>query len=105
MSEAQHTPGPWSVSRYGGWKTDVRSAKGRRIAATFVQCQPKTPEGYVKQAATNEANACLIAAAPELLSALKRMLPEANSSDLHLSPSFEVCEAARNAIAKAEGRS
>jgi len=41
----------------------------------------------------------------ELLKALKAMLPEANRGDQHLRPSFETCEAARAAIAKAEGRS
>ncbi len=40
-----------------------------------------------------------------LLVALKLMLPEAHQWDLHLGPSFETCEKAREAIAKAEGRS
>lgn len=39
----------------------------------------------------------------DLLAALKKMLPEANAVDEHCRPSFEACEEARNAIAKAEG--
>lgn len=44
-------------------------------------------------------------AAPDMLAALKAMLPEANQDEAHCRPSFETCEIARAAIAKAEGRS
>ena len=50
-----------------------------------------------------EAYARLFAAAPDLLSALRGMMPEANMDDPGFRPSYWKCEAARAAIAKACG--
>lgn len=54
MSNAQHTPGPWKVVTFG---MVVESADGVRVCETH--------------ATDREANARLIAAAPELLEALE----------------------------------
>ena len=57
MSDAKkHTPGPWNTSAYdGGWDC-IRDGSGQIIA---------------KLGANNPANADLIAAAPDMLAALK----------------------------------
>lgn len=69
MSAAQHTPGPWLRDRESGFECDVRASNGRRIAAVNVQNPPKTKQQFDGRKAENEANARLIAAAPELLDA------------------------------------
>lgn len=70
MSEVQHTPGPWVVAPYTSFYTTVRAGNtetGRRIAETFCQGQPRTAQGALRTARENEANARVIAAAPDLL--------------------------------------
>ena len=71
MSKGQHTPGPWRVS-VGDL---VVGANGRRVA----DCE-HTP--YLERPAASipedEANARLIAAAPELLEALECVLRDAD---------------------------
>jgi len=86
----QHTPGPWRVNDWGepeyldGMKAQyIINAKGEdRTAVVFGQ-----------------ANARLIAAAPELLEALRSILPLA----VHTSPEDVAVHTARAAIAKATG--
>ena len=74
MSAPMHTPGPWSV--YADMRTDVCRATGDELsyvagwniespAEEIVGC-----EGIIS-GPTSEANARLIAAAPELLEALE----------------------------------
>jgi hypothetical protein len=86
---SKHTPGPWTIDvAYGGWS--IRS-KGIMLAlsggsiSTWI-----TPEDE------DAANARLIAAAPDLLEALKRVC----SHGYRTSPDWDN---ARAAIAKAEG--
>jgi len=83
MSKAQHTPGPWNASSHG----DIVSAKHGEVDICAVFGRPQLGEG--------EANASIIAAAPELLEALKDILKNPNSALYH--------NIARAAIAKAEG--
>ena len=71
MTQAKHTPGPWLRDRESGFDCDVRAANGRKIASVNVQNQPKSKEGCALRKKENEANARLIAAAPEMLSVLK----------------------------------
>lgn len=86
----KHTPGPWEVGPEG----QVRAMTGRQI------CDPRqwTSEG--------QANASLIAAAPELLAALRVLVNAAyESANHHSFTPFYLTElaVANAAIAKAEG--
>lgn len=87
----QHTTGPWMVSRYSQ-STVLKSINIRggneHIARVVVPDTAQSIEEY-------EANAHLIAAAPELLEALENVLYWDNGK-----PEWEV---ARAAIAKATG--
>lgn len=109
MSDIKHTPGPWYPGHLGSDSTcqcanvcDEGHAGG--ICTIHVDNGLKVGEGGNDAPAKAEAvaNMHLIAAAPDLLAALKKMLPEANRIDQHLRPTFETCEEARAAIAKAE---
>lgn len=100
MNAAKHTPGPWvascrSISYAGGeWSEDE-----------FLQWEvdgPRTPYGRGNYF---QADALLIAAAPELLEALEGLLCwcqgyEADKLNPH---AFSHMESARAAIAKATG--
>lgn len=99
MSEANHTPGPWvaSFTRL----SEVRATNGAVIA----KCQKLTD-------LTNlQANARLIAAAPELLDACMAMLEWDDREKDHaidFNARMDLCRAAfdkaRAAIAKATGQ-
>lgn len=85
-----HTPGPWGLTRWTapddyGWSIKIGDAPHRLDVSAWSE--------------SSEADARLIAAAPELLSALKRMAAFA----CHTAPP-DLCEAVYLAIAKAEGR-
>ena len=105
MSETQHTPGPWAVVagsimvEYGGGFFDLAYVDG-----TF-------PNGYLTIAERN-ANANLMAAAPDLLDVLERINagePVCSHAshwrglvdgwDVHT----DLCQAMTAAIAKAKG--
>lgn len=104
-SEVQHTPGPWSVG-YRALNVQAPSEKG----GTFPVCDIRgwgylTGNGHGalglpadEAVAIQEANARLIAAAPELLEALKDA-KFALYGNGWANPKMEA------AIAKAEGRS
>ena len=94
MSDTKHTPAPWSLVKEDGDRIIYASGDSLMCDAPYYPWCPK-----------RDADWNLIAAAPELLAALKKMLPENNRRDEHLRPNFETCEEARAAIAKAEGRS
>ena len=89
MSAAKHTPGPWKA-----FSTWVDGADGSTVAETGL---PTTPTRLAA------ANAELIAAAPDLLAALRGMLDVQSSRDPFKEREAE--RAALAAIAKAEGRS
>jgi hypothetical protein len=97
-----HTPGPWH------WDSDPvkNDPTGRiryRVCAvgkTITQVYYSSFEGGPTNA---EADARLIAAAPELLEALKAMLEYANNGTA-IHPGALVWDDARAAIAKAEGK-
>jgi hypothetical protein len=77
-----HTPGPWFMTE--GW---VMAEADKKPIANF--------NFY----AATEANARLIAAAPELLEALRALLAERS----HAAQLSDACFAARAAIARATG--
>ena len=92
----KHTPGPWHV--YGDDKTLIGAADGKMMLA-------KTNHRHICQEWSRpveeaQANARLIAAAPELLVALKNL-----SAEMMFSTGREqvFVEEARAAIAKARG--
>lgn len=109
MAETKHTPGPWKLMR-------LESEQHEEIAAYQARCTAKgegpffivlceKPNGPADVAHTGNGptsgwNGALIAAAPELLQELRRLLAAVEADDIgpgHI-------EDARRAIAKAEGR-
>ena len=92
--QPKHTPGPWFAKRAGGvgyfeWYVG-RDGENYPIAEDITD--PVTRD-------QSEANAHLIAAAPELLGALKMMLEGGLEG-----PTSQAIETALATIAKAEGR-
>jgi hypothetical protein len=92
MSETKHTPGPWQIEEHETSPCRIRANNnGWDVADVFSTDHP-----------TGQANAALIAAAPELLEALRAMLE--NPNKLHINDVVERHQRALDAIAKAEGR-
>lgn len=94
---ASHTPGPWFVSEFAGAlivRADLGDGESVDVAALM-------DEGSTEDV-TIEANARLIAAAPELLDALRRSLWLIEVE--HKLDGQHITRDARAAIAKAEGR-
>jgi len=105
-----HTPGPWNVTRYGLQVYD----KGANLIAKVetLACIGGTDDAAAQRASDQEqANARLIAAAPDLLAALEELLacpqPGRVQSPLERTKANklhqDVCHRARAAIAKAKG--
>lgn len=72
MSEAKHTPGPWVVAPYGNASLEIQGATdsvGRCYQVAIIKDHGDGPDFPIPI----RANAKLIAAAPELLAALKRL--------------------------------
>ena len=96
MSDSKHTPGPWvaSCNEFGEWW----------VSASLVIAGVVSNDGYT-QSPNIEADAHLIAAAPELLEALEDLLGLSYIADHAMD--YEELEAARSAasdaIAKARG--
>lgn len=120
MAEQKHTPGPWELAPYSDGDEVINVVAGYKDlgggqsqAHWIAECEAGVDFGDDAEAilATNEANARLIAAAPDLLAALKEALSELATeypiaSRLagnwpEMVPVFERINAA---IAKAEGR-
>ncbi len=91
---SKHTPGPWVVDgSVGMMKLDVYAFAGQ-VRIAMIDCEYADMDE-----AEVEANAMLIAAAPDLLAALQAII----SHDRHLLPNPWRIEAAISAIAKATG--
>jgi hypothetical protein len=113
---AQHTPGPWAVETPMGesapWIVqDGKQAYEWEPIATLGDCTEDDLPKRSKAQKTIEANARLIAAAPELLEALEDLLRIAalweildRGKNIDLDSS-DAARAARAAIAKARGES
>ncbi len=88
MKQAAHTPGPWLVTKTPAGKAKIVDDNGFSIANA-------TSGSYAQQ----EIDARLIAAAPDLLAALQKVLSAAENG-----PRREIfADIAREAIAKATG--
>lgn len=91
MSEMKHTPGPWTINRHGaivgGDFTEYTNGRGQSQIAMATGAHNISDE-------ERNANANLIAAAPDLLDALKRCSKLIEGEV----PSFVI-----DAIAKAQG--
>ena len=99
---AEHTPGPWvAASAYGLLKTEVLAVNEGRVVATVwtktMAAEPGTGRSIAVDRPDGIANLALIAAAPDLLAALK------NAIETHHSGSGRWLQTAYDAIAKAEG--
>jgi hypothetical protein len=92
---SKHTPGPWQI--HGTWPDDVVDATGSLVVSAY---------GDYESPVT-QANARLIAAAPELLAALEHMVAVANwSTTIQSEEQFDAMIAsAEAAIRKAKGES
>ena len=62
LNETSHTPGPWIVDYSGPARIAIADTMGNEVALCSMQCECGD---------TDEANARLIASAPELLAALE----------------------------------
>jgi len=98
VSETKHTPGPWTLApcSHGGLIL-------RRGPSDLKNRHPQSSLQIVP-----EADAHLIAAAPELYAALEDLLAETRAAGLGQARDFnwpEVTQAARSALARARGES
>jgi len=100
---SRHTPGPWDASGQGGeftiWRR-YRDGEGRRVHRPVAQALDVAGMSFEERAA----NAGLIAAAPDLLAALRALVDLDDGDKPSLWPISAELEAGRVAIAKAEGR-
>jgi len=102
---SKHTPGPWQVLPEECDKPYIR-IRGTVLGGRYKIANVITPsyEGvHEREAVETRANARLIAAAPELLEALKAFVADWSDDTGMSSPSYESVRLAREAIAKAEG--
>lgn len=92
-----HTPGPWRVvDRFYVWTGDSVGCEVAKV------CDENLDDDMLHQA---DADARLIAAAPELLHELQQLLSMWEES-IGWEPGYmDMADSARKAIAKAEGRS
>lgn len=101
MSESKHTPRPWWVDSDDSNGQAVVRSDHYEVATCWHHC-------VMSIEAEMRANALLIAAAPDMLEALKGVLPYMEQSENAGLIGHEGChwpvELVRAAIAKAEGR-
>ncbi len=94
--KTKHTPGPWRTKREGFSTVYVEARIDGGLIQEVAACGP-TEAGLEQQ----EANARLIAAAPELLEALRGIMKL--DEDLCSEGAIEALDKASAAIAKATG--
>ena len=96
---SKHTPGPWRIVRArGASKAAINGAQIRTEAGLQIASITHVADKPISQ---KEADAHLIAAAPEMYEALREFLDEFTTSGPKRNAAIEKCRAA---IAKAEGR-
>lgn len=98
----KHTPGPWEIAfetfdNDGAPETAIQALGGRAFVAFALEFGPNNPQ-------MREANARLIAAAPDLLEALKKIVKSlADQDDEGMIEHVYLMIKARAAITKATG--
>ena len=103
MTQAQHTPGPWMLTEGDRFDKEMVITTQYRLDES-IGCICEMDVYFTGQIGIEqEANARLIAAAPELLEALQNMLGLTEASDYMALGEIE--QQARAAIAKATGGS
>jgi hypothetical protein len=101
MTTAAHTPGPWSKAgpeKLNAGQINVTGPGGKHVADIFPFGTSRCRRELTLAEA--QANADLIVAAPIMLAALERALPELNRNSLGF---HAADEAVRAALAKAKG--
>lgn len=94
----KHTPGPWRIHEfpdYEGGNPWYRIEADTTLFLTVSECS----DGYIS--GQNEANAYLIAAAPDLLAACMKLVEAADCQSMN--QVYDATELARAAIARATG--
>lgn len=96
MSDCKHTPGPWCISRTSGMEIFINHDHDHpnRVAGYFAEVRRFTSDH-----SQVEANAKLIASAPDLLDAL-RLIASAKDRDFGIDYAIGL---AKSAIRKATG--
>lgn len=106
----KHTPGPWIACKGAGWIVTRPNATARREAAIGVGITPATtivgdPVVPWYEEGEAEANAYLMAAAPDLLAVVHRFvrihIEMGSTSEAHEWEEEKLIDEARAAIAKA----
>jgi len=100
MSEANHTPGPWKA-----WCRSVYYEGGEWPKSDFLQWEIEGPEIPDGRGSYYQADAQLIAAAPDLLEALEACLETWKTTGVSNGAIEDAKQQARAAIAKAKGES
>lgn len=106
--QAKHTPGPWRYCMFADHLPDYVIKTGNRRLAKVNMFAANPENSYNRDVAEGEANARLIAAAPELLSACERMMvgllkQSTPTCEWYEGIEYDGAEEARSAIAKARG--
>ena len=112
MTEAKFTPGPWDISKVGyihknGVMHPLSVDESRLEGESWIAMRKRLAPEFGEREAEAEANAHLIAAAPELYEALENLSGLFGTlitydSDKHKAIADDV-QAARAALAKARG--
>lgn len=104
---SKHTPGPWEayVNNSQGYALGVMVCSGGRAGGNENLCDIRDPHGFEGGVAEAEANARLVAAAPDLLAALNELydiclMQGGTFGMLHQKEMAQACAA----IAKAESK-
>jgi hypothetical protein len=102
-NKPSHTPGPWVWDEMDGRIYITPEGRPCHYVAD-INSRETDPEGDYPTRSRREANAAIIAAAPDMLTALKAALVTLSDDELY-SQCKETYKTVELAIAKAEGRS
>jgi hypothetical protein len=96
---SKHTPGPWVIRTAATYRSQIEAINGKGRADVVARIT--TPKGGAE---ASDANARLIAAAPDMLEALEAIAPMLPHGAVDNDPQWAgAINAVRNAIKKARG--